>query len=1099
MFQSILIANRGEIAIRIARAANAMGIRAVMMHSADDAQSLHVRAGDAAVPLAGAGPRAYLDIDQIISQAAQAGCDAIHPGYGFLSENAGFARACATRGIAFVGPSPAALEIFGDKASARDLAKRCNIPTLSGTDRATSVEDAKHFFSTLGEGGSMIIKAIAGGGGRGMRVVDHPDQIDKAYAQCRAEAEGAFGNDALYVERFIADARHIEVQIVGERSGKLMHLWDRECSVQRRNQKLVEIAPAPNLSMDVRQAMLDAAVTLGNAAQYDSLGTIEFLVDVSRLSSASTPDQVFAFIEANPRLQVEHTVTEEVCGLDLVELQIGLAAGMNLSDMGLQTTPESRGYTIQVRVNAETHEADNSVKPSGGTLTTYEPPSGPGIRVDGFGYAGYRMNPVFDSLLAKVIARGPSLQAAATRAERAIGEFRVTGVATSIVLLGAVLRHPDFVAGHVTTRFVERNITILLSRSLDYGRHFNIQTATPDGPEICRADEGMIGVRSSLNGMLMLVEVALGDPVRAGQSVAIVEALKMQHAIKAPEDGIVETVNAAPGDQVAEGALILQLSPANFEDAIDAGATGVNVDEIRPDLEEMRARHRFGLDEARPEAVAKRRKISARTARENVANTCDPESFIEYGALTVAAQRGQHSVEELMQTTTGDGLIAGLGSVNGAYFDEAKSRCAVMAYDYTVVAGTQSYFNHKKACRILEIARERSIPVIWWTEGGGGRPGEVDIAHVRPTGLNIDTGIFYARLSGLVPRIAVNHGRCFAGNAVMFGASDITIATRNSSIGMGGPAMIEVAGMGTVSPDDVGPIDIMSANGVVDVVVEDEIEAAQVARQAMSYFQGPLSQWRCADQRLLRHAIPDQRMRGYDPRRMIETIADEGSFLELRRQFGRGMITAFVRIEGRPFGLICNDCAYQSGVIDNEGSDKAARFFQLCDAFDIPILSLIDTPGFMVGIESEKSAAARHGVRMMTVGSNITVPIFAIVVRRCYGFGGTAMAGGGTSRPFFIISWPSGEFGGMAPQGAVQLGYRRQLDATSDPAARKALNDALVEDYYERGKAVTAAQYLDVDAVIDPAETRHWIIRGLKACPPPLPRNGKKLPFIDNW
>ena len=452
-----------------------------------------------------------------------------------------------------------------------------------------------------------------------------------------------------------------------------------------------------------------------------------------------------------------------------------------------------------------------------------------------------------------------------------------------------------------------------------------------------------------------------------------------------------------------------------------------------------------------------------------------------------------------MRTTSGDGLIAGFGAANGHYFDDAKSRCAILAYDYMVKAGTQGYFNQKKACRILDLAAQWRVPVVWWTEGGGGRPGDVDTDLVKATGLGTHTGVLYARLAGLVPRIAINQGRCFAGNAVIFGASDITIATQNSSIGLGGPAMIEAGGLGLVHPDEVGPMSMQGPNGVVDVTVANEIDAAKAAKQVLSYFQGPLPSWTFADQRDLRRVIPENRARAYDPRKTIAIIADEGSMVELRREFAKGMITALVRVEGRPFGLICNDGNFMAGVIDSDGSDKAARFLQLCDAFDLPVISLIDTPGFLVGPESERTGAVRHGARLLVIGANITVPIFAVVLRRCYGFGGTAMAGGSLRAPFYVIAWPSAEFGGMAPQGAVTLGYRMQLDAVTDPAEKKALNDNLVNSLYERGKPTNVAQYLEIDAVIDPVETRSWLMRGLKSCQLSNSRERKKLPFVDTW
>jgi acetyl-CoA carboxylase carboxyltransferase component len=386
--------------------------------------------------------------------------------------------------------------------------------------------------------------------------------------------------------------------------------------------------------------------------------------------------------------------------------------------------------------------------------------------------------------------------------------------------------------------------------------------------------------------------------------------------------------------------------------------------------------------------------------------------------------------------------------------------------------------------------------VIWFAEGGGGRPGDTD--GIGATGLDVPTFQAFAALSGLAPRIGVVAGRCFAGNAVFFGCCDVTIATKASTIGMAGPAMIEGGGLGVYQPEEVGPIEVQTKNGVVDLVAEDEIHAAELAKQVLAYFQGPIAQWSCADQRLLRRAIPENRLRVYDIRALIEVMVDTGSFLELRSGFGRGMITALVRIEGRPMGLIANDPKLLGGAIDSDGATKAARFMQLCGAFELPILSLCDTPGFMVGPESEKTAPVRHGSRMFIVAAALTVPIFSIVVRKGYGLGAQAMTGGSFPAAFFTIAWPTGEFGGMGLEGAVRLGYSKELAAESDPVAQKALYDSLVAKSYERGKAVNVAQTVEIDAVIDPLASRDWILRGLKSMKPRSPADRRRS-YIDTW
>ena len=1092
-FDAVLIANRGEIAVRIARAVAGRGLKSAAVYSEDDARSLHTRACDQAVALKGAGAKAYLDGEAIVRAALEAGCQAIHPGYGFLSEQAGFARLCAENGLTFIGPRPDALALFGDKAQARALALGCGVPVAEGTAGATGLEDAKAFFAGLGAGAAMMIKASAGGGGRGMRLVRSEGELEESYVRCRSEAQAAFGDGAVYVERVIDQARHIEVQVLGDAGGALVCLGDRDCSLQRRRQKLIEIAPSPNLSRAMREKLYAAALNLSRAANYESLGTFEFLVETLR--------EGFVFIEANARLQVEHTVTEEVIGVDLVQAQIEVARGRSLADLGLAEAPAQRGHAIQLRVNTETMDATGAVKPTGGTLSVFEPPSGPGVRVDSFGYAGYATNPNFDSLLAKVIVhdRGPAFADAVRKAVRALDEFRLEGVATNIPILRAILKRPEMDAGALTTRLVEDNIGAILENAVAGGPHYFEDAAwsAAAGPRAERAaPEGAEPLPAPTQGLVIAINVAVGDLVRPGQTVAVLESMKMEHLVEATEGGRVLEIPVEVGQVLFEAEPVIFYEQAEVGDAGDAAAEEIDLDAIRPDLAEAQQRVGLGLDENRPGPVAKRHKLNMRTARENVDALVDPGSFIEYGALAIAAQRRRRTVEDLMVNTPADGLITGIGAVNGDLFDETRSRCAILAYDYTVLAGTQGGLNHKKTDRLLEVIEREHLPVIWFAEGGGGRPGDTD--GIGATGLDVPSFQAFAALSGLAPRIGVVAGRCFAGNAVFFGCCDVTIATKTSTIGMAGPAMIEGGGLGVYLPEEVGPIDVQTKNGVVDLVAEDEVEAADLAKRVMAYFQGPTASWTCADQRLLRRAIPENRLRVYDIRALIELMVDDGSFLELRAAFGRGMITGLVRVEGRPMGLIANDPKFLGGAIDSDGATKAARFMQLCDAFELPILSLCDTPGFMVGPESEKTAPIRHGSRMFIVAAAMSVPIFSIVVRKGYGLGAQAMTGGSFPASFFTIAWPTGEFGGMGLEGAVRLGYSKELAAETDPAAQKALFDSLVAKSYERGKAVNVAQTVEIDAVIDPMASRDWILRGLKSMKPRSPHE-RRRGYIDTW
>jgi acetyl-CoA carboxylase carboxyltransferase component len=518
-------------------------------------------------------------------------------------------------------------------------------------------------------------------------------------------------------------------------------------------------------------------------------------------------------------------------------------------------------------------------------------------------------------------------------------------------------------------------------------------------------------------------------------------------------------------------------------------------DAIRPELAELRTRLAATTDAGRPEAVARRHQSGGRTARENIADLVDDGSFVEYGALALAAQRRRHAIDELVRLSPADGIVCGIGTVNGAGFGLERARTMVLAYDYTVFAGTQGAMGHKKLDRMLALAAEERIPVVLFAEGGGGRPNDVDM----PTVAGLDTPSFlgFATLSGLVPTVGIAAGRCFAGNAALLGCCDVIIATEASSIGMAGPAMIEGGGLGKFAPEEIGPIDVQTKNGVVDLRAADEAEAVSLARRYLAYFQGQAEDWSAGDQTRLRDALPESRRRAYKVRPIIETIADAGSVLELRRDFGRSIVTALARIEGRPVGVLASDCSHIGGAIDSDAADKAARFVRLCDAHGLALVSLCDTPGFMVGPPAETTALVRHVSRMFVAAAGLSVPYFTVVLRRGYGLGAQAMAGGHFHAPFFTVSWPTGEFGGMNHEGAVRLAMKKELAAIDDPAAREQMVQSMVALAHQRGSAINMASLLEIDAVIDPADTRAWLVRGLQSARP-VPRPPRPR-FIDTW
>lgn len=1066
-FTRLLVANRGEIAVRIIRAAGEAGIASVSVYPADDSQSQHVALADEALLLPGAGPAAYLSIDDVVAAAITAGCDAVHPGYGFLSEVPEFAEACSAAGLTFVGPTVDNLREFGDKAAGRAIAEQCGVPVLRGSSGVATLEEAERLLADIGQGGVMI-KAVAGGGGRGMRAVADLADLASAWERCRSESIAAFGNGDLLVEELASNARHVEVQVIGDGTGAVSHLHERECSLQRRHQKLVEIAPAIGLDPALREMAQQAAVAMAKSVDYRGLGTFEFLVFGNRV----------AFIEANPRLQVEHTITEEITGLDLVRISIDLAAGLTLDELGLtqDLIPAPRGFAVQGRINMEQMQPDGSVLPTGGTIAEFVSPTGPGVRVDTFAYDGYETSARYDSLLVKVVASGATSASAMDRAARAVRDLKIGGVVTNASFIAAILERPEVRTGEVTTRFVEDNLGELLATM----------------PRLDLADASLPGtVAAALQGVVVVVKVAPGDVVAAGAELVVVEALKMEHAILAAEAGVVTRVEVAVGDSVHVGDALVSLDPVDLDAVGQSGIqSALDLDTIGPDLARLRERRAALLDSARPDAVARRHAKGRRSGTENVDDLFDDDTFVEYGGLVLAAQRSRRPLDELIAKTPRDGVLTGTGEVNG-------ERVVVVAYDLTVLAGTQGALGYLKSDRALELAARHRMPVVLFAEGGGGRAGDTDIELLHPSELDNASFRLLAQLSGLVPLVGINAGHCFAGNAVLIGECDVIIATAGSNIGVAGPAMVEAGGMGSHRAEDLGTHEAQVRSGAVDLTAEDEADAVRLARKYLGYFQGPVDEWSAQDQRLMRQVLPETRTRSYDVRRVIEVLADDDSVLELRPQFGQAMVTALARIEGRPVGVIANNPMHLSGAIDSDASDKAARFLRLCDTFGLPVVSLCDCPGIMVGPATDNGGLVRHASRTMLAVSTLSVPVAAVITRRSYGIGGMVMLGGHSRGASAVVAWPSAELGPMGHEGTIRLSHGDELAAIDDPGERARRFDGLVAELYERGGAINVASAFEIDDVIDPAETRRLIIAtfnsGLANRPP------KRRPFLDVW
>ena len=1152
----LLVANRGEIAIRIIRAAAELNIPTVSVYPEDDASSLHTAKADETALIEGVGTAAYLNIEQIISAAQATSCDAVHPGYGFLAENAEFAKRCGDAHLTWVGPHVEMLELFGDKARAREAASKSNVPIIRGLDHAVALDEATTFFQELGEGSSMMIKAIGGGGGRGSRVVTSLSDLETTYERCRTEALAAFGNGDVYVEEFIQRARHIEIQIMADRHGNVAHLGERECSVQRNFQKIIEVAPAPMLESGLRNHMIEAAVMLATDVGYTSAGTFEFLVDISGKSNS----QPFAFIEANARLQVEHTVTEEVTGIDIVKSQLKIAEGATLSEIGLgdPSVAEANGFAIQARVCMESANEDGTFHPTSGTLTAYEAPSGPGIRTDGFGYSGYETSLLFDSLLAKVIghSRTSDYGDAITRISRALSEFRIEGVDTNISFLQAILNQEAFANSTIHTRFIDEEISQLLGIS---------QTTNPQFIKPVSAnDEGFAGAQVSdaadplalfshdanvksqetvdeensdanpqiieaiAQGQVLTIGVDLGEEVTVGQPLLTIESLELHHVMRSTTAGIVHAIPVATGETVDIGTPLMVIEPRDHISA-SVRAEQSTPSKERNDLLELTHRRSFLSDSFRSEKIAKRHAKSQRSPRENFEHLLDG-TFREYGPLVTAASWQKQ--QWLRETTQADGLMMGIGQVNGDLFNEDDSRAIAVHYDYMVVAGTQGGRGHYKQDRIYVLAKRFQLPVILFAEGGGGRPGvsggepetsrdlaeitglrdaagtntklasSVEIAGRGGGGVPIDSYTFtmLPELSGLVPLVGVNSGRCFAGNTVLLACCDVIIAAENSTIGLGGPAMIEGGGLGIYTPEEVGPMSFQVPNGVVDILVKDDYEAVETAKKYISYFQGAVSHWETPEQKNLRDIVPEDRHVMYDMYEVINTIADIDSILEIRKQFGIGIITAFIRVEGKPLGLIANNPEHLSGAIDSDASDKAARFLQLCDTFDVPVLSLMDCPGIAIGPEQERQSLLRKCGRLFVTGANMTTPILGVVVRKAYGLGVQAMCGGSSMVPFFTVAWPTAEFAPATIDASVRLTFQDELDSIEDLEERQRVYDRLVQELIDQARAVNSGgTNYGIDDVIDPIETRDWIAQALRSVPAKPKRTKKKRPNVDTW
>ncbi len=1106
----VLIANRGEIAIRIAKAAAALGLESVAVFAPADAQSLHPRYATQARQIGGrAGAdgnpvAAYLDGAALVEAALATGCDRVHPGYGFLSESAAFAESCAAAGLSFVGPGPDALRLFGDKTRARELARSIGIPVVPGSVAPLgSAQEAAALAEQLGY--PVMVKAAAGGGGRGIRRVTGPAEIGEAFERCRSEALAAFGDGSLFLEQMIPRPRHVEVQILADAHGTVVHLHDRDCSVQRRHQKVVEVAPAPGLDPGVRAGILADAVALAKASGYVNAGTVEFLV--------APETGAYYFTECNPRIQVEHTVTEQVTGVDLVEAQFLLAAGATLSSLGLgeqSAVGAPRGYAVQARV----------VATGTGTMTAYKEPSGPGVRVDGCGYPGYSPPAQFDPLFAKVIgwsATAATYESAVDRTRRALDEFLVVGMPTNLAELRAILSDPAVRAGDARTTWLEEESSLSAptgpSPDGDGPAAFLARHARPSdgGPAAAPArglspGAGQHPVSSPTVGELVGFRVNEGDGVAEGDPVAVVSAMKMETVITAPCSGVVAAVDQLePGAALAAGQVI-----ALVEERHAAGLDGSRRhpegdgtwDGIITEVRELQrlAHQRLAAGSDDP-GVVRQRQRGKLTCRERIALLLDEGSFREIGSVTGFAT---YDGDGRVSAFTPSNHVGGWGTVDGR-------ETVVCADDFTSRGGHSDGSIGAKSQYLDQLSLQMRIPSVRMLDGssGGGsvatmvpeqrREGEssaresrgaITAGRPRVTGGggsflpgHLGSSMYTEQLAA-VPVVNMLLGSVVGLGAAKAVLGHFSVMVREiAQLFVAGPPVVRHAMGYDISKEELGGWHIHCRNGSVDNLADTEEEAAELVRRFLGYLPSsvyeapPVLPSRTADppdrrDEELFTLIPRRRTTTFDIRRAISLMADRDSFFEIGPLWGTDQVAGFVRFDGHPLGVIASDSRHPNGgAMTADGCDKLVRHLDLCDLFHLPVLNLVDNPGFAVGREHEIAGTIRKGGQWMVAFAQVRVPVFTVVMRRSFGVAGNNFA---TPRAeaSMRVAWPAADVGGIPPEGGIEAAYKRQLAEAADPEALRAELNARIESV--RGPLGPLSRF-QLEEMIDPRDTRRLV------------------------
>ena len=1106
----VLVSNRGEIAIRIAKAATSLGMESVSVYPQIDAHALHPRYTTHTTEIPGEAVDAYLNVDTMMEIAQSFNCDCIHPGYGFLSENAEFAERCETSGLTFIGPSSDALRLFGDKVRARELAQSLGVPVAAGSEHA--IQDADSAILLAGKiGYPIMLKAAAGGGGRGMRLVRQMDEMGEAFERCRSEAETAFGNGTVFLEKYIERPRHIEIQILADHLGQVVHLYERDCSVQLGNQKVIEIAPAANLDAALRENLYADAIKLAKAANYTNAGTVEFLV------SPESGD--YFFIECNPRIQVEHTVTEMVTGIDLMEVQFQLASRESLSNLGLgnqDTINPPEGFAVQVRVVAQ----------GTGNITAYKEPSGPGIRVDACGYQGWAPPPQFDPLFGKVIGTSNSTNSLASALDRtlaAANEFHIEGLPNNLGQLRSILSSHSLRRGDARTTLLVEDPTLLNTRNagspsktltllteeariLATGAKDVSKFATLKESPGLVVDAGKRGAEAPMEGAVVEILAKVGDVVNIGDSILIISAMKMETDVAAPCTGtLFELSPLSAGDHVSAGQVVAVITP----DEANADTHPMDDEHSwKPMLDETKTLRGFAEKRLAPGSddpgVVRQRNRGKLTCRERINLLLDDGSFREVGSI---AGFTSYDDQGIIDAFTPANHVGGWGKINGR-------TAIVCADDFTSRGGHSDGSIGAKSIHLDRLSLELKCPSLRLLDGssGGGSVASM-VPQQKKEGESNAQESMGAIKSGR-PRVAGGGGsflpghlgsnlyteqlytvpvvNMLLGSVVGLGAAKavlghFSVMVRDiSQLFVAGPPVVQHAMGYDITKEDLGAWHIHCTNGSVDNLAESEEEAADMTKRFLSYL--PSSVYEvppyksCNDspdrrEEELFTIIPRKRATTFDIRKAINLMADKDSFFEIGPLWGTDQVTVFVRFNGYPLGVLASDSRHNNGgALTADGCDKLRRHIDLCDLFHIPILNLVDNPGFAVGLEHEITGTIRKGGEWMVAFAQVKIPIFTVIMRRSFGVAGNNYATPRES-PSIRIVWPAADTGGIPPEGGIEAAYKRQLAESEDPEALRAELYARIES--ARGP-IGPLNRFQMEEMIDPRDTRRYVCDWVK-------------------